>query len=93
MNNRKCKNTGFYFRVLKEGRVSPTDTLIQLESHSNGITIAFANCMMHKEKRNFEGVRRILEVEALSTSWRKTFEKRLEGREVDPKARLEGISE
>ncbi|KEK23498.1 MOSC domain-containing protein [Bacillus gaemokensis] len=85
--------TGFYFRVLKEGWVSPTDALIQLEPDCKGISIAFANHMMHKEKRNFEGVRRILEVEALSASWRKTFEKRLKGEEVSTKERLEGISE
>ncbi|MEN1936091.1 MOSC domain-containing protein [Paenibacillus sp. 102] len=85
--------TGFYFRVLKEGWVLPTDSLTQLETNHQGISIAFANHIMHKEERNFEGVRRILGVEALSTSWRKTFEKRLKGEEVNTKERLEGISE
>lgn len=85
--------TGFYFRVLKEGWVSPTDSLTQLESDRKGISIAFANHIVHKEKHNFEGVRRILGVEALSASWRKTFEKRLKGEEGSTKERLEGISE
>ena len=37
-----------------------------------------------------EGVKRILEVHALSTSWRNTFEKRMRGEEMNTKERLEG---
>ncbi|QUG84114.1 MOSC domain-containing protein [Bacillus nitratireducens] len=82
--------TGFYFRVLKEGWVSPVDTLKLLKSDSKGITVAFANCIMHKENQNMEGLKRILEVHALSTSWRKTFEKRMRGDEINTKERIEG---
>ncbi|HDR7933166.1 TPA: MOSC domain-containing protein, partial [Bacillus pacificus] len=71
--------TGFYFRVLKEGWVSSVDTLKRLQSDPKGVSIAFANCIMHKEKQNIEGVKRILEVNALSSSWRKSFEKRISG--------------
>ena len=45
---------------------------------------------MHKEKQNLEGTKRILEVHALSTSWRNTFEKRMRGEEMNTKERLEG---
>ncbi|HHT7236731.1 MOSC domain-containing protein [Bacillus sp. JJ927] len=85
--------TGFYFRVLKEGWVSPVDTLKRLESDSKGVTVAFANRIMHKEKLNIEGLKRILEVNALSTSWRKTFGKRMSGEEINTKERLEGTKE
>ncbi|EJR61734.1 hypothetical protein IIO_02642 [Bacillus cereus VD115] len=85
--------TGFYFRVLKEGWVSPVDTLKLLKSDRISITVAFANRIMHKEKQNIEGIKKILEVHALSTSWRKTFEKRLRGEEINTKERLEGIKE
>ena len=54
------------------------------------MTVAFANRIMHKEKQNLEGVKRILEVHALSTSWRNTFEKRMRGEEMNTKERLEG---
>ena len=37
-----------------------------------------------------EGTKRILEVHALSTSWRNTFEKRMRGEEMNTKERLEG---
>ncbi|PFM95150.1 MOSC domain-containing protein, partial [Bacillus thuringiensis] len=83
--------TGFYFRVLKEGWVSSVDTLKSLQSDPKGVSIAFANRIMHKEKQNIEGVKRILEVNALSSSWRKSFEKRISGEEINTKERLEGI--
>lgn len=82
--------TGFYFRVLKEGWVSPADTLKLLKSDPKGVTVAFANRIMHKEKQNVEGLKRILEVQALSTSWRNTFERRMRGEEINTQERLEG---
>ncbi|NIL33237.1 MOSC domain-containing protein [Bacillus thuringiensis] len=85
--------TGFYFRVLKEGWVSSVDTLKRLQSDPKGVSVAFANRIMHKEKQNIEGVKRILEVNALSNSWRKSFEKRISGEEINKKERLEGIKE
>ncbi|MFB6589849.1 MOSC domain-containing protein, partial [Bacillus thuringiensis] len=81
--------TGFYFRVLKEGWVSAVDTLKRLQSDPKGVSVAFANRIMHKEKQNIEGVKRILEVKALSSSWRKSFEKRISGEEINTKERLE----
>lgn len=85
--------TGFYFRVLKEGWVSSVDTLKRLQSDPKGVSVAFANRIMHKEKQNIEGVKRILEVNALSCSWRKSFEKRISGEEINTKERLEGIKD
>ncbi|EOP89133.1 cytoplasmic protein [Bacillus cereus HuB4-4] len=85
--------TGFYFRVLKEGWVSSVDTLKRLQSDPKGVSVAFANRIMHKEKQNIEGIKRILEVNALSSSWRKSFEKRISGEEINTKERLEGIKD
>lgn len=82
--------TGFYFRVLQEGLVSKADGLIRTRRHPQGITVYYANRIMHREKDNLEGVRKILQVEELSANWRKTFLKRLEGSETDPKERLTG---
>ncbi|MED1408490.1 MULTISPECIES: MOSC domain-containing protein [Bacillus] len=85
--------TGFYFRVLKEGWISPIDTLKLLNPDPKGVSVSFANRIMHKEKQNFEELKRILEVNALSASWRKTFEKRIKGEEINTKERLEGTKE
>lgn len=71
--------TGFYFRVLREGWVSGEKSMKLVERHPKNVTVAYANRMMHHEKANIEGMKRILEVEELSLSWRETFIKRVEG--------------
>lgn len=82
--------TGFYFRVLKEGLVSKSDVLTRVSCHPKAITISYANRIMHHEKEDFYGVKKILEVEELSTSWRATFLKRLKGIETNIQERLTG---
>ncbi|WP_191566260.1 MOSC domain-containing protein [Metabacillus idriensis] len=69
--------TGFYFRVLEEGRVSYEDEMKCIHSQNDGVTIAFANQIKYHDKKNTKAIERILEVKALSDSWRKSFEKRL----------------
>lgn len=82
--------TGFYFRVLKEGTVCRDAGLTRISSHPQGITVAYANRIMHHEKDRIEDIKKILEVEALSVNWRATFMKRLAGSEVDTRERLTG---
>lgn len=85
--------TGFYFRVLKEGLVSVHDEIKLIERDSSQVSIDFANEIMHQDRTNREGMKRILAVDALSKSWRATFTKRLEGEQTDTLARLQGKSE
>ncbi|CAM5796719.1 MULTISPECIES: MOSC domain-containing protein [Brevibacillus] len=82
--------TGFYFRVLQEGNVSPASEITLIERHPAGITVAEANHIMHRDKNNREAAERILAVAELSENWRKTFQKRLNGDETDPAKRLYG---
>lgn len=42
--------TGFYFRVLKEGKVSMADRLILDQRHPLGVTVAFANQIKYVDK-------------------------------------------
>lgn len=70
--------TGFYFRVLEEGLVVEGDELHIEAKHPAAITVAEANHVMYKEKSNAESMRRMLAVQELSSSWRQTFESRLE---------------
>lgn len=72
--------TGYYFRVLEEGRVSKEDVLIPIDRLPNPITIAYANRIMHQEKTNWAAMEELLQVEALSASWKETFRARLEGK-------------
>lgn len=69
--------TGFYFRVLEEGKVAEGDGLYLEARHSAAITIAEANRIMYIEKSNVERIERILAVEELAESWRQTFQSRL----------------
>jgi MOSC domain-containing protein YiiM len=69
--------TGYYFRVLQEGTVEAGQTLYRRETHPLAITIAEANRLHYVEKDNVEGIKRLLQNEALSASWREGFESRL----------------
>ncbi|HEX5564295.1 MAG TPA: 3-alpha domain-containing protein, partial [Sporosarcina sp.] len=82
--------TGFYFRVLKEGIVSPSDELVHISRPSLAITVTEANRLMHHDRDDLEGIRNLLKVDELSESWRKTFEKRLAGNKADTSERLTG---
>ncbi|MEC1535507.1 MOSC domain-containing protein [Bacillus sonorensis] len=82
--------TGFYFRVLQEGRVFKSGGLKLISRHPKAITISCANRIKHHDKDDIDGIKRLLEVEELSTSWRESFLKRLDGVEPDHRERLTG---
>ncbi|MFC5467584.1 MOSC domain-containing protein [Cohnella suwonensis] len=69
--------TGFYFRVLTPGTIQPSDSLTLEIAHEAGVTIEEANRVMHKDKADAEGILRVLAVEELSASWKKTLSARL----------------
>ncbi|MFC4597912.1 MOSC domain-containing protein [Cohnella hongkongensis] len=69
--------TGFYFRVLETGEVRAGDELSLLEAHPDRVTVAEANRVMHRDRNDTEGMRRLLAVDALSASWSKTLTQRL----------------
>jgi len=66
--------TGFYFRVLEGGRVKASDGIFLVEQDSRRISIAFANRIYHHERKNSEGIEKVLAVPALSESWQKSFQ-------------------
>jgi MOSC domain-containing protein YiiM len=65
--------TGFYFRVLEEGRVKSGDLLDLIEQDNPGVSIVFANHIYHHDRKNREGIEKVLAVPALSESWRSSF--------------------
>jgi MOSC domain-containing protein YiiM len=69
--------TGYYFRVLEEGTVASGSEVKLLERHPAGITVAYANRIKYHEKKNREGIERILSVKELSDSWRASLISRL----------------
>lgn len=82
--------TGYYLRCLESGSVQLADGLQLLDRPIPEVTIAEANRVMHQDKGDVEGIRRLLAVPALSASWRRTLERRLDGRIEDPALRIEG---
>ncbi|MDA7025199.1 MOSC domain-containing protein [Bacillus sp. CLL-7-23] len=82
--------TGFYFRVLEEGWVTPGSNINRLETNAKQVTIEFANQIMHHDKKNVDALKRILEVEQLSGNWTNTFRKRLKGTIENTQERIEG---
>lgn len=66
--------TGFYCRVLEEGVVGQDSPFALKTRDPHKVTVTFANNIYHHDKKNCEGLRRVLEVEALSGSWRRSFE-------------------
>jgi MOSC domain-containing protein YiiM len=69
--------TGFYFRVLQPGEVAAGDELVRVETHPAHITVTEANRLMHKDKDDVGGIRRLLAVQELSISWVNTLTSRL----------------
>jgi MOSC domain-containing protein YiiM len=65
--------TGCYFRVLEEGIIETGNTLILKEKNHHGITLSSANRIYHHDRRNREGIEKVLAVEALSETWHASF--------------------
>ncbi|MDK1004514.1 MOSC domain-containing protein [Bacillus subtilis] len=68
--------TGFYFRVLEEGRVSPGANLELLSRGEKGISVQFANRINYHDAKNLTAIELILSEAALSESWRASFMKK-----------------
>jgi len=65
--------TGFYFRVVRAGRVKKGDLLQLKKKDDNLVTVAYANRIYHHLRTDCEGIERVLAVDALSASWRRSF--------------------
>ncbi|WP_246578461.1 MOSC domain-containing protein [Cohnella xylanilytica] len=74
--------TGFYFRVLEPGEVAAGEIEL-VRRHPAGLSVKEANRIMHRDKKDTEGIRRLLAVEALADSWRDTLTKRLAKSEAE----------
>lgn len=66
--------TGFYCRVKEGGLVRRGDRLILQERSPRGVSISQVNHIYHRDRNNYPAIENILEVEALSSSWRQSLE-------------------
>ena len=74
----RSRLTGFYFAVLKEGRVEAGDKIELISRDPNDVTIADIVRVYAFEKDDAKTMRRAMEVEALPESWREYFQERIE---------------
>ncbi|WP_036633101.1 MOSC domain-containing protein [Paenibacillus massiliensis] len=71
--------TGYYFRVLEEGEVAQGDSLQLLERPQHPFTVMRANRVKYLEKNDLEQARALMELDALSSSWKDSLYKRVAG--------------
>jgi len=70
--------TGFYCRVITEGLVKAGDAVMPAQRDPRGVTISFANRILHHDRRDRAGIEKVLSVPALSASWQQSFRELLQ---------------
>lgn len=70
--------TGWYLRVLQEGEIKQHDQCTLITPDPDQISVAFANQIMHHDRKNKDGLARILHVSALSQSWQASLQELLD---------------
>lgn len=81
--------TGFYLRCLEPGELRSGDRITLVERPAHGVTVAESNRVMHRDRHDVEGLRRLLAVPELAKAWRDTLRGRLAraSRDQAPRAR------
>ncbi|SET05724.1 MOSC domain-containing protein YiiM [Salinibacillus kushneri] len=70
-------NTGFLLRVLEEGYVNPDDTLQLIETDAHEVPVSFVNHVKFFDPKNPAKIEKILAVDGLSKTLRRSLEKRI----------------
>jgi MOSC domain-containing protein YiiM len=74
----KSRRTGFYCAALREGTIDAGDAIHYLSRDENRVTVADITRLYAFDKKDFDAMRRVVEVKALSESWRGYFRERIE---------------
>ena len=69
--------TGWYFRVLREGRIEPGNQLQLVARPHPEWSVSLANEVMHRRKEDFAVTRRLAECPGLSQSWKHSLSQRV----------------
>ncbi|MGP4042106.1 MOSC domain-containing protein [Gracilibacillus sp. D59] len=70
--------SGYYFRVLKEGLVKPTDRLVKVKEDPQQVSpVDVFHCLFH-DRENRGRMEKYLEIEALAPNVKRTLIKRIE---------------
>jgi len=74
----KSRRTGFYCAVLREGVIHCGDAIQYLSRDDNHVTVADITRLYAFDRKDFAAMRRVIDVQALSESWRGYFRERIE---------------
>jgi MOSC domain-containing protein YiiM len=69
--------TGYFFRVLQEGMVYEDSDIILLERIQNNFSILRANEIYFHQRKDYQAIEELLEIEELAEDWKKNLEKLL----------------
>jgi ferredoxin-NADP reductase/MOSC domain-containing protein YiiM/ferredoxin len=65
---------GFYFRVLREGEVGAGDAIEKIGEAKERMTVAEINALLYSSEHPRDQLQRALQIEALSSGWRWSFQ-------------------
>ncbi|GAA0598846.1 MOSC domain-containing protein [Virgibacillus siamensis] len=82
--------TGWYFRVLKEGKAEAGMHLELMERPYSQWTIAACNEVMHVKKTDLKAAEALASCELLAPNWKRTLNKRLHGKQSSVEKRVFG---
>ena len=82
--------TGWYFRVLEEGYVTGNTYLELIERPYPQWSIEACNNVMYKQKDDLDLASQLASCELLAPNWKRTLEKRLEGKQSSDVKRVYG---
>lgn len=71
------RRSGFYFAVLREGRVQAGDEIARMTRDHNGLSVTDIVRLYAFDRDDLTGLRRAVQAEALPESWREYFRDRL----------------
>ncbi|HET7559099.1 MAG TPA: MOSC domain-containing protein, partial [Limnochordia bacterium] len=77
---RRTGYSGYYLRVVEPGEVQTGDPVTVVERHPDGVSIRFANQVIHDRAHGEAGLQRVLAVEPIAERLRKQLQKRLDYR-------------
>lgn len=69
--------TGYFFRVLQEGKVSSDSNIILLERIQETFSILKANQFFFQKKKDDQAIGQLLEVDELAVQWKLSLKKQL----------------
>jgi MOSC domain-containing protein YiiM len=71
--------TGYFFRVLQEGTITPDSPIIQLSAHPKQVSVASIHHLyFHEKTPSQDAIQQMLDVEELALPWRKKLLEKLQ---------------